>query len=368
MTQYRFLFADLLTNQVIGELPLTGVSATQQINSIGSFRGTLLLSGVDADKLNVEAATIPGRTAIYVDRDGVLVWGGILWGRHYASDTQTIEFQAQEFESYLQRRLILTSQTFTNVDQFTVVESLINTAQAATNGNIGIIVPTTLSGVLITKTYNDYERKNLYQAILDLSKKDSGFDFHIEVAYDGGYQPTKTLVLAYPRGGTAYSSSSSKVPVFEFPAGNESKYEHTEDGAYAANQIHGIGAHSGPAQVNAVVSDSAKWTAGWPLLQEVANYMDYTDASTVSALIQGQLNAVSYPPVTLTLVVPPSIDPVFGSYRLGDDCRVRIRDARFPTGLDAVYRISAITLSPGENGPETATLTMTLPLSPVVAG
>jgi len=49
-TTYRYLFVDLLSNTIIGELPLTGVSFTQQLNQPGTFQGHLLLSGINADK------------------------------------------------------------------------------------------------------------------------------------------------------------------------------------------------------------------------------------------------------------------------------------------------------------------------------
>jgi hypothetical protein len=50
-TTYRYLLADLVTNEIIAELPLTGVSFTQQLNQAGTFQGHLLLSGVNGDAL-----------------------------------------------------------------------------------------------------------------------------------------------------------------------------------------------------------------------------------------------------------------------------------------------------------------------------
>ena len=67
-TTYRYLFADLLTNDILAELPITGVAFTQQLNQAGTFTGHLLISGLDTEKFNVLPATIPGRTALYIDR------------------------------------------------------------------------------------------------------------------------------------------------------------------------------------------------------------------------------------------------------------------------------------------------------------
>jgi hypothetical protein len=97
------------------------------------------------------------------------------------------------------------------------------------------------------------------------------------------------------------------------------------------------------------------------LLEDSANYSDVTDATLLGGLASAQVNAVSYPPTTMRIVAPPYQNPVLGSYVIGDDVRVRILDDRFPTGLDTTYRLVALSLTAGENGPERVTLTLTLP-------
>ena len=369
MTTYRYLFADLLTNQILAELPVTGVNFTQALNTAGTFSGHILLSGANAVGLNVADATIPARTAIYVDRDGVLVWGGILWGRTYNSVNQTIELQAREFESYFERRRIFKTQPFNGVDQFTIANTLVNDAQSATNGNIGVIVPAITSGVNISRTFFNYELKTVYQALLDLSRGGNfagvtyGFDFNIQVAYDGSGNPTKTLTMVAPKSGKTWSASSQSAPVFEFPSGNVVEYTYPEDGTIAANSLYVTGAGSNEGALIKTQSDATKLTAGWPLLEDNANFADVFDQNLLSSMAAAHLAAVSYPPTTLTVVAPPWQDPVFGTYAIGDEVRVRITDDRFPTGLDAIYRVVGLTVTAGESGPERVTLTLTLPTS-----
>ena len=363
-TQYRYLFADLVTNQILAELPLTGVSFTQQLNTSGGFTGHLLLSGVDAAGLNVSTGTIPGRTAIYVDRNGVLVWGGVLWSREYSSKNQTLTFQAREFMSYFERRRITATTVFTNTDQLQIAQSIMSTSQGVSSGNIQILYnqdpgASSTSGVLVSRTYYGYEYKTVYSAIQDLSKQASGFDFEISVYYDGTGTPTKSFNTYYPRAGTAYSNTSLKVPVFELPSGNIIEYTYPEDASIAANMLYVLGAGSNEGKLIAASSDTTKLSSGWPLLEDQANYSDITDANMLASLAVGQVTAVSYPPTTIKLVAPPYQDPVFGTYELGDDVRLRIRDNRFPTGLDGVYRIVALSVTAGEDGPERITLTLT---------
>ena len=359
MASYRYLFADLLSNQVIAELPLTNVNFTQQLNTAGTFTGEILLSGINAAGMNVANATIPARSAIYVDRDGVLVWGGVIWNREYSSSNQTLKVTAREFESYFERRRITADVVFSNTDQLTAVQSIINTAQAATNGNIGVAVGSETSGVLITRTIYGYEYKTVFSMIQDLSRSNNGFDFNVYVYYDANGNPAKLLRLGYPRYGQVYSATDSTIPVFELP-GNIIEYTYPEDGTIAANTIYALGAGSNPGKLLSTGVDSTKLSTGWPLLEEQANYSDITDATLLGNLVNGQVAVVSYPPTTIKIAISPNNDPIFGSYEIGDDARVRILDDRFPTQLDTIYRIVAYNVTAGEsNSPEIVTITLT---------
>lgn len=360
-TTYRYLFADLLTNEIIAELPLTGVSFTQQLNQAGTLQGHLLLSGMTTAQFNVNASTIPARTAIYVDRNNELIWGGVIWGRTYNSSDQTLNLVAREFESYFERRRITTTQDFSNIDQLVIARTLLTTAQSASSGDIGVIVGSETSGVLLSRTYYSYELKGVYNAIQDLSRGDDGFDFNIQVSYDPiTNEPLKTLVLGYPRTGTVYSPTDPEAFVFEFPAGNIVDYEYPEDGAIAANTVYALGAGSNEGKLIQTAQDAAKLADGWPLLEEQANYSDVTDSTYLAQLASGQVLAVAYPPTTIKIVVPAYITPELGSYQIGDDARLVITDERFPGTLDAIYRIVGLSVQPGEDGPERVTLTLTV--------
>jgi hypothetical protein len=368
MTQYRYLLSDVLTNQVLAELDLTNVSFTQQLNAAGTLSASLLLSGTP-DRAAALTATIPGRTAIYVDRNGIIVWGGIIWNRKYNSTSQHITFTASEWESYFEHRRIATTLTYVNQDPLVIARQLITAAQSVPFGNVGVTVNGETSSALVTRIFYGYEQKTVLSAIQDLAKAGTtavgttGFDFTIKSAYDGSNVITRTLLLGSPRLGTAYSTTSSTVPVFEFPAGNMVEYEFPEDGSVLANKVYVTGGGSNEGKLIYSASDNTKFSSGWPLLEAYSSYSDIIDANLIQQLANGQVAAVSYPPTVLKIVANPSTDPVFGSYSIGDDARVRIVDSRFPSGLDATYRITGLTLTPGETGPERVTLTLTLPTS-----
>jgi hypothetical protein len=102
--EYRYYVADLLTNEVIAEIPFTGVSYERSLSKAGSFSGTIPLIEATAH-LELYDNTMPGKTALYVLRDGVCVWGGIIWGRQYSPTNKTLTVDANEFISYLYNKI-----------------------------------------------------------------------------------------------------------------------------------------------------------------------------------------------------------------------------------------------------------------------
>ena len=100
------------------------------------------------------------------------------------------------------------------------------------------------------------------------------------------------------------------------------------------------------------------------MLEDSASYTDIGDINLLKSVTLGQLNAVSYPPTTVEIVIAPYTDPYYQDYQIGDEVRLDIRESYFPTGLNGfIMRIVAISVNPGENGPSRVTLTLTRQLA-----
>jgi hypothetical protein len=112
--RYRYYMADLLTNAVIGEVSLEDVNYERSLKAPGSFDGKITITD-QTNALDLYNATMPGKTALYAVRDGVCVWGGIIWGRTYDMVGRSLTVAASEFTSYLSHRIIWKaySQSFT---------------------------------------------------------------------------------------------------------------------------------------------------------------------------------------------------------------------------------------------------------------
>jgi hypothetical protein len=102
---YRYFLTDLLTNQVISEVPFKGVSFERANKRAGGFSGTIPF--IEATKgIDLYEATMPGRTGLYVVRNNVCVWGGIVWSRSYDAASRNMSVEGAEFISYLYHRQI----------------------------------------------------------------------------------------------------------------------------------------------------------------------------------------------------------------------------------------------------------------------
>lgn len=375
---YTYLFADLRTDTLLAELPLSGVTYSYSLNGVGTLTATIPYND-ETLPLDPEAASTPARTAVYVDRDGVLVWGGIIWTRTDATGGKQI--QAAEFLSYYQHRFVKkTLSTDTSLlinpayvdaggqrlyaDQRFVVWSLLRYATDQPGGSLGLdtsALAAAADGITRDVTYFGYERPEIYKAIADLAAADDGFDFTIEVGWTAianNNPPTRFRKARtwYPRRGRN-ADDSGLVFSKGGGAGSILSYDWPEDGTSMVTEMSGLGAGSGEAKIVKTASATDLIASGWPLLEGVASYDGVTDEDQVQGLTNADLDAASGSQVQPTFVVSADTDPQFGSYSVGDEALFTIDpEPQSPSGREGVLRIIAIE-NTSVNGPERVRLT-----------
>lgn len=101
--KYQFMVTDLLTNRILGQLPIEGASYTRAIRAAGGFSGTIKDPNMLAQS-DIYHNTMPGRTGLYVLRNNVCVWGGIIWSREYDANEKSLSINGSEFTSYFHHR------------------------------------------------------------------------------------------------------------------------------------------------------------------------------------------------------------------------------------------------------------------------
>ncbi|MFF9124350.1 hypothetical protein ACF09J_13750 [Streptomyces sp. NPDC014889] len=375
---YTYLFCDLRTDMLLAELPLADVSYSFELNGVGTLRATVPYTD-ETLPLDPDAATTPARTAVYVDRDGVLVWGGIIWTRQDTQGGKAI--QASEFLSYYQRRYVKkTLSTDTSLlinpayvdaggqrlysDQKYVAWSLLRYAHDQPGGAIGVDINALASdphGVPRVATYFGYERPEIYQSISELASADDGFDFGIEVGWTpvANNQPPRRYRRArtwFPRRGRT-ARESELVFSKGGPVGSILDYDWPEDGTSMVTEMSGLGAGNGEAKIIKTSRASDLIDSGWPLLEGVATYDGVLDEAQVQAMTNADLNAQSQSQVQPTFEVSADTDPAFGSYSVGDEALFVIDpEPKSPSGRQGVLRIVGIE-NTAVNGPERIRLT-----------
>jgi hypothetical protein len=101
--EYRFFLTDLLSNEIISEVPFKNISYSRELRRAGKFSGKIPF--IEATKgLNLYESTMPGRTGLYVMRNNACVWGGIIWSRSYNVGSEELSVEASEFISYFYKR------------------------------------------------------------------------------------------------------------------------------------------------------------------------------------------------------------------------------------------------------------------------
>lgn len=361
---YTYLFCDLMTDTVIAELPLADVTYGTELNGIGTLTATIPYNSETAP-LDPETASMPGRTAIYVDRDGVIVWGGIVWTRQ-PSGRSSKQIQAAEFMSYYQHRYIKTTlstdpsavlntamvpsgqRLFT--DQAYLAWSLLTYANSQPSGNPAFSVgalASTPHGITRQATYYGFERPEIYASFADLAAADDGFDFAMEV----GWTPVANNVppqryrrarIWYPRRGRD-ADSSGLVFVKGGPGSSILDYDWPEDGTATATEVTALGAGTGEAKVQALVQDADMLAAGWPLLETVSTYDAVVDQAQISGLAAAELSSRTRAQTNPTFTVTADDDPAFGSYSVGDEALFVIDpEPLLPSGRSGVLRIIRI--------------------------
>lgn len=105
LADYRYYCVDLLSNNLIAEIPFTGVSFERALSKAGGFSGSIPVIAAN-EHLNLYETTMPGKTALYILRNGTCVWGGIIWSRSYSPTNKTLTVDGLEFPSYFYHRAL----------------------------------------------------------------------------------------------------------------------------------------------------------------------------------------------------------------------------------------------------------------------
>ncbi len=380
---FTYLSWDLMAVKPLDALPFQGVTFGQKLNAPGPWAGALPLASPAVQAMGWNQATLPSKTALFVDFLGTLVWGGIIWTRTYSKASPTLKVGASTFGSYFQSRLQAADYSNTwsaGADPMLVAQQLIADAQAKAKGSVFGGIPLVLNpvgaegGPRVAPSYPATSLQTIDSILSTLSQMGYtfGFDYSFDVAYlPGTSTPAVKLNLWYPRQGRTYTQSQLVI------LGSDCvDYTYPEDGSQQATSITETGSGTGGIQP----TNAAAEIAGYPLLEKTFARTFVNDPGILANIAFGDLGILGYPVVTPTITIPITLPDAsgnvnqgkinFGDFGVGDNLLFRIdpvggggenTDPRFPSGMSFEWRMTDWTATVPDKGLPTLLFDLAVP-------
>jgi hypothetical protein len=346
----RYVFGDILSGEIIAEVPLQGVSVMANLGG-GEFRGTCFLDQTGKTNEELTAATEPGRCYVVVERDEKPIWGGMIWTSTYQSQSKTRQIFGKDLKSYPESRFIRVDQNLSG-EQTDLFLQLYELMQAYDN-SIEVELPSPIAtGVSRTVEVLFTEFRTFKSELDKLADNPLGFDWLIRWTREGGVY-RKTLVLGYPTIGSPVNHGTVTFDYYDQEGagvgGNILNYWENSSMVGTGTHIYGLGGGEGDLQYQASAIHQDLLDGGFPRFEQDVQFKDVFDTLTLTNLTNQQAAVRKAPASVLTVEVKGDGDPSFGDYDLGDVCRIVIQDPRYPEGILITKRLLAYEYYPSSD-------------------
>lgn len=280
---------------------------------------------------------------VEIRRNGVTVWAGELAtesGQLFATSSNRISIYAYTFLEMLNSRYTGPFRRFDNVDQGTILQTLVSESQAQTDGNLGF----TFGTVEATKNRDrEYSNFNIMEAFINMANVIDGPDFDFKF--------NKEIDIKAHVG-----TDRSNIAIFDWKR-NFKQVIYTRDFTHPANRGIVIGAGFGAAQALGFHVDTASRTAH-RLREQRVSEPDVLHQGTLEDKAQEVVRKYKQPLLSLQLTKMPNMEPNFPTLRIGDSCRVRLREGNL--NINNRFRVYEHEVSIGDTGEEEVTYNVAL--------
>ncbi|KOX33033.1 MULTISPECIES: hypothetical protein [unclassified Streptomyces] len=351
MPSYRYLTQNALTGAFLAtDLPLSQVEFGPALSGTGALTAVVEPRLAHLDRSQFD----PGASLIYAERDGRLLWGGIVW--RSIPEGQQMRIEAAGVGSYPHRRHDLHGNLggrgpYVYADPCKVIRDVWAYCQGQPDGNLRVAVDATTSKVTVGTPAEPYhvdwwDAPTLGGVIEDMTAVEGGPEWTEDVSWTGDGKPALRMRLGWPRLGRRRTDISFTTGV------NIVRAVPVEyDADQAAQVVVALGAGEGRSRRRA--TDAARDNRlRLEHLLEVPNEQgnDRLAARARTERVSRQITGE----VTEVVVRDHPAAPI-GSWQIGDDVPVRVYDEW--TTFDAWCRIVGWQLRPGAGEePEQAVL------------
>lgn len=364
---------DLNTNTPICELIANSLTFDSRLNDAGAISFNMTIQSPKVQRIVAPILEYGGNPfAIYVFRNGIIVWGGIGWTGKYTRSTGVLEVGGKEFLSYFDQRLAAadySSVTYpSGLDPaqllYKALTDVQNTATMGPGASIGLSVVYTPSGIpVIVPGYPTTQQTVVSQIIQDVTSQLTpgygGVDLDVELAVVGGV-PSKTVYTRSPRSGRAAGQSGL---IFDMSKAVDVVW--ATDATQSGNVVTVTGSGTGVKKPKATVNAPGIPIGGLgeaPRLDKVVTVSSLSQTQ-VSAVAPGIASQYGQPLTTPQVTVLTNTDVPFGSWIIGDDARLFMPpgDDFFPSGYSQYWRIVQHQVTVPDQGAATVQLTFNVP-------
>lgn len=336
---YTVFACETVTGNMIGVLPCVIQNWADVMGGTATAEITLAPGALTmATRDNYRNLTTPWRMSVVIDWDGVAVWAGPVIAREF--DGSTVKISCQGFKAILNRRKV--HNWATPLSNFTVTytgmslgQIAIQLVQLATSGSkpgssLPVVIPTlteTDTDPTHVRTYNGAELKDTGTELDNLTKSLNGPDIHFLPQWVNSNRSQIQWVM---RVGTLAQPVLSSAQAVTFdgsaPRSSVQKLTELEDGSNLVTTQWAKGAGNTTVTVMSKKSSSTLIGQGWPLVEGEIDYKTVSDQATLDAHAQADLTARQTAPKQWPFEVNAGLAPVLGSYLLGDNAYIRVKD------------------------------------------
>lgn len=336
MADMHYVFGDVLSGKIIMEYDCQGVYVSASLET-NDWRGTVHLDRTGVDNEITLSGTIPGRCFVVMYRNDRIVGDFIITSRTYQSQAKSMQLYGKGWKSYPYMRIIDQDLKYTNQDQIAVFLDLYTRLQADPNAPKVILPAYTASGINLNLEVKASEIKKYGEIIDNFANGDTGFDWDVATAEASGVY-TRQLVYGYP---TLGSKADPSMLIFEYPGAITNYWESESVGSRGGTHLFVAGGGEGDSTIQATVVHSDIINLGYPRFDVESSHKDITDMNQLVSIAVQEAQIRKPPVAVITAEVKGDLVPEFGSYALGDSCRLIINDPRHPETLDKQTRVLA---------------------------
>lgn len=364
---YSVVRAGPMRGRIRDEIPMLSCQITERLKGVGSISGTLPLYHPSVNRQNLDTEN----TVLVAERDGVIMAAGPFLTVSLDQGGETVSVRSDGPWRILRDRVIRGTQgmtyaslkagevRFDQVDQFRIVQDLVDHVNTIHDTGITVEWTNGLSGIERDRSYEADKAKSVGEAIEQLSDVIDGFDWAIEVG-GSAQSVTMTLRLSYPFRGRdtgyrfeIYGGTTDLDSARLTGSSNVLAAGLTETSENRVSRFTAIGPGEGESQLLAHASDPSL-DARLPVIERGGSWMDVTRQRTLQQHADRALQLDSRASRTPSLTVDPNAEPRLGAYIVGDIAHVTIDDGW--AQYDDRARIISRTINVGADGSETVDL------------